>query len=137
MTLYHVIGPATTIEGRHGLRIDADLDHTQLGSSAWIELPNGYPHVAEVLGADADGWPVVADFVFANETIDLRELTPEPPDVWPLGGISIATNGAIRGPVICTYLPIAARVWVDWWGQDRLMQVVGIDWKRRSIVGPL
>lgn len=137
ITVYHVIGTATTIEGRHGLRIDANVDHTTLGPFAWIQLPNGIPHATEVLGADEDGWPVVANPVLAGEVIDLRELIPEPIEVWPLGAIGLATNGVIRGPMIMTYLPIGARVWVDWWGEDRLMQVVGIDDSRRSIVGPL
>lgn len=58
--VHHAVGPSLTVEGQHGLRLDTDRDIDDLPGRLLIDTPLEVVETV-VLGADRDGWPVVAD----------------------------------------------------------------------------
>ena len=114
---YHVLGPARTIEGVEGLRIDADVDHAHL--PRWVNVvidDTGKLAKALVVGSDSDGWPVVAD--------PWDTSAPDGTTVHPAGPIGMSANGRIRGLTISEFKPLGEQVWVLYEGEAELMTVI-------------
>ena len=70
--IHHVVGPATTVEGQHGLRIEftgnTELDYSRFPDALWVNTPTG-DKTAQVIGCDIDGNVIVAE----PGNIDLRD----------------------------------------------------------------
>ncbi len=69
-TINHIVGPAETISGRPGLRVDlVDEDtYSRTPDALWVETPQG-DKIAQVIGYTDDGFIVVSE----PGDIDLRE----------------------------------------------------------------
>ncbi len=68
--IHHIVGPAHTISGRLGLRIEMvnELDYTRFPDALWVETPQG-DKIAQVVGCDDDGNVIIAE----PGDIDLRD----------------------------------------------------------------
>lgn len=129
--MFHVVGPARTIEGELGLRIEADCDVAGLPHRVPVIDTDGTVRSARVIGSDPDGWPVVAD-----------PHTDPPPanQIHEPGPIGI-TVGGLKGHLIDTILPIGAVVRVGYPGETMWAQVIGFSHPHitpaASVVAPL
>ena len=138
--VYRVVDPATTIDGFDGLRVECDHDIDELGLTVAITAPNGQPVDALIIGADPNGYPVVADNVFQLRAVP--DATAEMP-TFTVGPIGITKCGNQRGFTVEPFdgAKVGRRVWltnvIDGEFDQWMAQVVGFTDLRHPVLGKL